>query len=57
MQLAKCPVTQKRLAVAHNGLKFGVQRVFLEHIWGTFGLVAFKVDYMSFGVHSSQNGL
>ncbi len=41
--LSNCFVTQKRLAVEQNWLKFGTLGVIAEHVRGNFDLLVFKV--------------
>ncbi len=53
---SKWLVTQKRLAVKQNGVKFVTQGgVFFICIWGTFELLVFKVIW-DHSVHFCQNG-
>ena len=39
----KWPVAQKRLAVAWNGLMFGILGIIVVHIWGSVGVVVCNV--------------
>ncbi len=50
MEGSRTSISEKRATVEQNGVKFWDLWVVIQHIWGTFGLLALNVILASFGL-------